>query len=778
MAGRHGPEDEKASSSRGGTPGEGEGSAQGQSSSRTRTRKSNPSGGGVKEARNAGESTWEGQEGNRERGRLQEQRSHLGALPVLFRDRGGGRDLLGWSSHSGGEGAGGEDPERRSVPRGTNFGHTERALASSSHRTPRPKSEVAPVRRYVCREPPRGGPHPHDKVSPSTTPKGRLDVQSCRGRRSPPGRRRTPRSPSRHGKEERGRPVSRQRSRGWKRGRSPGERGRGSPGEEGKEEEEEAEDRPYQAGRRSFQEHRSGCRPRSERKIQEEGIQAGPQEVQGQGPQQDKLQQQRRERRSSSRPRHLRGLRKSEGHRPEDARSLVCSGHRGGLGGAFVSRRGPLQPPQWSTTAFDAAVSPPNAGATNVPGDEPREPDPGSDHRHCIAGSAVTEPRCGRTEAEEPRDDVARGAFLGGSATGATGERTEQPELSPRVQRSRNEGQRGEQSEGRSTEAVRVQDTWRALRRRSEGRQRSEPKRRRKEQEREKRWQEERQGQAGWAKTTRGVRTPQEAEQRQREQGFQGSREEGAVLAPQLSMPGETTRPRPIHEWPGQSRVDYLGDEESEKRPRIRDEATPNSKVSMQDHGAFHLDDAADQQLCFSGRRFADLGEPLMQSLQQLVWERHCKVMPMVADQIYPLPLRDYDGVPPELQSWLRAVLLGLNSLSGCSPLTGRAEPSKLQQKVVMGLLPFLERMCNTEERVPSGGFRDLFNVKGVDYRGEEIKLAVSFRWPNIKGALPKEVATLELAEFCTVTAAGTLSTTSAGFWYRSLSSFLVAHPV
>ena len=246
------------------------------------------------------------------------------------------------------------------------------------------------------------------------------------------------------------------------------------------------------------------------------------------------------------------------------------------------------------------------------------------------------------------------------------------------------------------------------------------------------------------------MRIPQEADQRQREQGFQRSREEEAVLAPQLSMPRETTRPRPIHEWPGQSRVGHLGNEESEGRPRIREEAIPNSKVSMQDHGAFHLDDAADHQLCFSGRRFADLGEPLMQSLQQLVWERHCKVMPMVADQIYPLPLRDYDGVPPELQSWLRAVLLGLNSLSGCSSLTGRAEPSKLQQKVVMGLLPSLERMCSTEERVPSGGFRDLFNVKGVDYRGEEIKLAMSFRWPNIKGALPKEVATLELAEFCT----------------------------
>lgn len=51
---------------------------------------------------------------------------------------------------------------------------------------------------------------------------------------------------------------------------------------------------------------------------------------------------------------------------------------------------------------------------------------------------------------------------------------------------------------------------------------------------------------------------------------------------------------------------------------------------------------------------------------------------------------------------------------------------------------------------VPRGGFGDLFDVKGVDYRGEEVKLAKPFSWPSIAPALPSEVGSLKLVDFCT----------------------------
>ena len=58
--------------------------------------------------------------------------------------------------------------------------------------------------------------------------------------------------------------------------------------------------------------------------------------------------------------------------------------------------------------------------------------------------------------------------------------------------------------------------------------------------------------------------------------------------------------------------------------------------------------------------------------------------------------------------------------------------------------------MCEFSERVPTLGFKELLDVKGVDYKGEEIKLARPFNWACIAGALPQEVGTLDMTAFCT----------------------------
>ena len=152
--------------------------------------------------------------------------------------------------------------------------------------------------------------------------------------------------------------------------------------------------------------------------------------------------------------------------------------------------------------------------------------------------------------------------------------------------------------------------------------------------------------------------------------------------------------------------------------------------------------------LSFAGRRFFELGGPLVESLQNFMWDRSSKTLSTASDTIFPLPLGDYPGVPQKQELWLRAVLLGLNSLAGVSgPRT--STPNEAQKRLVSELLRFLSRMCDWEEQVPQTGFSELFDVKGVDYRGEEIKLARAFNWGCIAGALPKEVGTLELSDFC-----------------------------
>lgn len=178
--------------------------------------------------------------------------------------------------------------------------------------------------------------------------------------------------------------------------------------------------------------------------------------------------------------------------------------------------------------------------------------------------------------------------------------------------------------------------------------------------------------------------------------------------------------------------------------------ACPEPPAVMPTGAEFHRTvDAEPGALGLAGLTFSQLGGPLFECLQPYVWTRHSKTMPMAKDSIYPLPLEGYEGVHPAKLSWLQALLLGLNSLYGAGG-TATSCPSELQKRLVQRLLGFLDRFWDWQETVPFTSFSQLFKVKGVDYRGEEVKLARSFTWECISEALPKEVGTLELASFCT----------------------------
>eukprot|EP00435_Cladocopium_sp_Y103_P048714 s66_g14.t1 len=150
----------------------------------------------------------------------------------------------------------------------------------------------------------------------------------------------------------------------------------------------------------------------------------------------------------------------------------------------------------------------------------------------------------------------------------------------------------------------------------------------------------------------------------------------------------------------------------------------------------------------FAGKTFAELGGSLNGTLQQLIWTRHGKILTKAADNIYPLPLGAYPGIHPSRIDWVSALLQGLNSLYGCQDL-GTWPPTEVQKTLVLNLARFVDRMWLWDEKIPRNDFGAFFEVKGVDYRGEEIQLAKPFNWESIAGALPKEVGSLELAEFC-----------------------------
>eukprot|EP00438_Fugacium_kawagutii_P023208 Skav215677 [mRNA] locus=scaffold278:111881:120662:- [translate_table: standard] len=150
----------------------------------------------------------------------------------------------------------------------------------------------------------------------------------------------------------------------------------------------------------------------------------------------------------------------------------------------------------------------------------------------------------------------------------------------------------------------------------------------------------------------------------------------------------------------------------------------------------------------WKGQPFRALGGPLKRALQHLEEGVHSKTSTTAGD-LFPLPLSASALVGPEKQDWLWCVLSALNDLNGVSSNTN-APVSECQKKVVLQLGTRLERFWNWGDVVPGEGFGDLFDVRGVDYRGEEVKLAKSFSWSTVSPSLPLEVGTLELEKFCT----------------------------
>lgn len=163
-------------------------------------------------------------------------------------------------------------------------------------------------------------------------------------------------------------------------------------------------------------------------------------------------------------------------------------------------------------------------------------------------------------------------------------------------------------------------------------------------------------------------------------------------------------------------------------------------------HAFQNQDGCACERLNLQGLRFSDVGGHLLDSLQKILWTRHCKTLTKVKDFLFPLPLQGYPGVS-EKAPWLATILLGLSSMNGAG-MTTTSSATEAQKKVAAVAMAFLDRMWGWDERVPDTPFSELLKVRGVDYRGEEIHVAQAFNWRSIAGALPREVGSLELEAF------------------------------
>ena len=99
--------------------------------------------------------------------------------------------------------------------------------------------------------------------------------------------------------------------------------------------------------------------------------------------------------------------------------------------------------------------------------------------------------------------------------------------------------------------------------------------------------------------------------------------------------------------------------------------------------------------------------------------------------------------------SWLIAMCLGLNSIWGeelCSE-----KPVSTSQRDCLGLLvKDIERFCCLKGTLDSFDWKNFFDTRSIDYKGDEVRTARYFSWENIGPALPREIGMVSLEDVCT----------------------------
>lgn len=157
----------------------------------------------------------------------------------------------------------------------------------------------------------------------------------------------------------------------------------------------------------------------------------------------------------------------------------------------------------------------------------------------------------------------------------------------------------------------------------------------------------------------------------------------------------------------------------------------------------------------FKGKSLMDLGGLLEDELMFLHQKcsLHSKSQPMGegTHSLFPLPLSAVQDPGSSKGSFVRALCVGLNLLYG-GPVDEKRESVAACR--VNGVRLLENVVGEAEELNVSFGdisFENFFKSKGVDYAGEEVKVAQYFCWEAIEASFPSEVGKLELAQFCTM---------------------------
>ena len=141
----------------------------------------------------------------------------------------------------------------------------------------------------------------------------------------------------------------------------------------------------------------------------------------------------------------------------------------------------------------------------------------------------------------------------------------------------------------------------------------------------------------------------------------------------------------------------------------------------------------------------------LVHTCEKIGFDLRCKAQPK--GDVFPLPtsmvyLKKMVEAPEQEMVIVRGMCCALNSFYGES-VENTFYPTKVQGQIVKGLHKEAQVVMGWPERLEETSWKSFFELKTIDYCGDEVLCARPTSWANLAPAMPAEVASVELSEVC-----------------------------
>ena len=160
--------------------------------------------------------------------------------------------------------------------------------------------------------------------------------------------------------------------------------------------------------------------------------------------------------------------------------------------------------------------------------------------------------------------------------------------------------------------------------------------------------------------------------------------------------------------------------------------------------------------LGLSGKTMSTCGSVLLQKLLEVVPLRSKTTGKREKTALFPLPTSrtmlqaEFPDLSEEETTWMITLCISLNSFWG-GDVFFEGFWSDSVRVCLENFKNEVKHFCQMDAVISDVNWSDLFLVKSVDYKGDEVKVARWFQWCNVGPALPKEVGKVPLVEVCTL---------------------------